>query len=228
MTRIRVLIADDHALVRSGLSLLIGKQPDLEVVGEASDGEEAIRKCLELTPDVLLLDITMPGMSGIEVLQQAREQNLPVTILVLTMHEEERLVIETLKAGALGYVPKGAADSELATAIRTVHSGEPYVHSSLVRSVVREFVHRGAESPPPAAEADDGLSRREAEVLVYIARGYANREIAGSLSLSVKTVETYKARMMEKLGLRSRVELVRYAMQRGLLAEDTPGTGDQG
>ncbi len=228
MTRIRVLIADDHALVRSGLSLLIGKQPDLEVVGEASDGEEAIRKCLELTPDVLLLDITMPGMSGIEVLQQARERNLPVAILVLTMHEEERLVIETLKAGALGYVPKGAADSELATAIRTVNSGEPYVHPSLVRSVVREFVHGVGEPPAPVADADDGLSRREAEVLGYIARGYANREIAGSLNLSVKTVETYKARMMEKLGLRSRVELVRYAMQRGLLAEDAPNAGAPG
>lgn len=226
MTRIRVLIADDHALVRSGLSLLIGKQPDLEVVGEASDGEEAIRKCLELTPDVLLLDITMPGMSGIEVLQQAREQNLPVAILVLTMHEEERLVIETLKAGALGYVPKGAADSELTTAIRTVHSGDPYVHSSLVKTVVKELVHGGGEPPAPVAETKDSLSRREAEVLGYIARGYANREIAESLNLSVKTVETYKARMMEKLGLRSRVELVRYAMQHGLLAEDAPDAGD--
>lgn len=225
MRKIKVLIADDHALVRSGLSLLIGKQPDLEVIGEAGDGIDAIRQCTELAPDVLLLDISMPGLSGIDVLRHVREQNLPVAVLMLTMHEEERLVIETLKAGALGYIPKKAADSELTTGIRAVYHGEPYVHSSLVKTVVREFVQGESEGAAAAADARDGLSRREKEVLGYIARGYANREIATSLHLSVKTIETYKARTMEKLGLTSRIELVRYAMQRGLLAEIGPDSG---
>lgn len=226
MTRIRVLIADDHAVLRSGLSMLLNAQPDMTVIGEASNGEEAVQKAIELAPDVLLLDITMPGLSGIDVIRALRNKKASLAILVLTMHEDEGYLVETLKAGASGYIPKKAADNELIGAIETVYRGEVYVYASLVKAVVDEMVHGGANHAASEAGVHERLSQRETEILGLVARGYTNQQIAGRLFLSVKTVETYKARVMEKLDLHSRVELVRYALQHGLLTTGGLPAGD--
>lgn len=220
MKKIRVLLADDHAVLRSGLKLLLGAQPDIEVVGEASDGEEAVRKSAELNPDVLLLDITMPNLGGIDALRMIKEKMPSISILILTMHEGEGYIVEALKAGASGYIPKKAADTELINAIKAVHGGEIFIYSSLTRAVVKEMI-RGGTGTKETAEADyQQLSQRETEVLTLVAQGYTNQQIADRLYLSVKTVETYKARVMEKLNLHSRVELVRYALQQELLSKD--------
>lgn len=225
MARIRVLIADDHAVLRSGLTMLLNAQPDMVVVGEASDGDEAVQRAAELAPDVLLLDITMPGSSGVAVIRAIKAKELPVAILVLTMHEDGGFVVETLKAGAMGYVPKRAADVELIAAIRAVHSGEIHIYSSLVKAAVGRMI--GGDSDGEASPSSlDYLSPRETEILSLVAQGYSNRQIATDLNLSVKTIETYKARVMEKLDLHSRVELVRYALQHGLLASQAPSPGD--
>ncbi len=223
MTKIRVLIADDHAVLRSGLSLLLNAQSDIVVVGEAGDGNEAVSKTIELNPDVLLLDITMPVMGGIEAIRAIKAKTLPVAILILTMHEDESYLLESLKAGALGYIPKKAADSELIAAIRTVHRGEAFIYSSLTKAVVREITKGDIPNKEIEADSYERLSQREREVLLLVAQGYTNQQIAAKLYLSVKTVETYKARVMEKLDLHSRVELVRYTLQRGLLKDiDNP------
>ncbi len=220
MTKIRVLIADDHAVLRAGLSMLLNAQSDMEVIGEASNSDEAVRKTVELVPDVLLLDITMPGPGGIEVIRTLKAQGLPVAILVLTMHEDEGYFRKALKSGALGYIPKKAAESELISAIRAVHRGEVFLYSSLTRALVDEVIHGGTPSKEVEADSYERLSQREREVLQLIVQGYTNQQIADRLFLSVKTVETYKARVMEKLNLHGRVELVRYALQRDLLTDE--------
>ena len=219
MTKIRVLIADDHAVLRSGLRMLLNSQPDIEVIGEASDGKQAVEKTAELSPDVLLLDLTMPGIKGIDVIRMIKAKMLPVVILVLTMHENESFLLESLKAGALGYIPKKAADTELVAAIRAVYHGEVFVHSSLTKAVVKELVHPDTFNKGPKADSYEQLSQRERETLQLVAQGYTNQDIAARLYVSTKTVETYKARVMAKLELHSRVELVRYALQRGLLTD---------
>lgn len=217
MAQIRILIADDHAVLRSGVSMLLNAQPDMGVVGEAGTGDEAIDRAEETEPDVLLLDITMPGPSGLDVIRALRDRRPSVSILVLTMHEDEGHLIKALRAGASGYIPKRAADSELVAAIRAVHRGEVYVHTSLIKAVVDEMVHGEVGWAETERAELENLSQREREVVGLVARGYANRQIAERLHLSVKTVESYKARAMEKLGLRSRVELVRYALDHSLL-----------
>ena len=217
MGKIRVLIADDHTVLRAGLSRLLNAEPDVEVIGEAGDGEEAISKTVALAPDVLLLDITMPLVGGIDVIRMVKAKNMPVAILVLTMHEDEEYLRETLKAGALGYIPKKAAEAELISAIRAVHRGEIYIYPSMVKSLVNEALYPNTSSNEMPFDSYDLLSRREKEVLRLIAQGYTNQEIAERIFLSIKTVETYKARMMEKLSVTTRAELVRYALQRGLL-----------
>ena len=219
MGKIRVLIADDHTVLRAGLSRLLNAEPDVEVIGEAGDGEEAISKTVNLAPDVLLLDITMPLVGGIDVIRMVKAKNLPVAILVLTMHEDEEYLRETLKAGALGYIPKKAAEAELISAIRAVHRGEIYIYPSMVKSLVNEALYPNTNNNEMPFDSYDLLSRREKEVLRLIAQGYTNQEIAERIFLSIKTVETYKARMMEKLSVTTRAELVRYALQRGLLSD---------
>ncbi len=220
MTKIRVLIADDHAVLRAGLSMLLNAQPDMEVIGEASNSDEAVRKTVELVPDVLLLDITMPGPGGIEVIRTLKAKGLPVAILVLTMHEDEGYFREALKSGALGYIPKKAAESELISAIRAVHRGEVFLYPSLTKNLVKELIYKGAFDKEVEADSYERLSQREREVLQLLVQGYTNQQIADRLFLGVKTVETYKARVMEKLDLHGRVELVRYALQRGLLTDE--------
>ena len=220
MTKIRILIADDHTVLRSGLRMLLNEQPDIEVIGEANDGNEAITRATELIPAVLLLDITMPGMGGIDVIRIIKAKIPEVAILVLTMHEDEGHFIEALKAGASGYIPKKAADTELIAAIRAVNRGEVFIYSSFTKAMVTRMIHGESSDKEDMVDTYKLLSQREQEVLIFVAQGYTNQQIAGQLYLSIKTVETYKARVMEKLNMRSRAELVRFALQRGLLVQE--------
>jgi two-component system, NarL family, response regulator NreC len=213
MARIRILIADDHAVLRAGLRMLIDSQKDLEVVGEASDGDEAVRKAAALRPDVALVDISMPGSSGIKAIERIREAAPATRVLVLTMHDMPAYLRAALAAGASGYVVKRAADSALLAAIRDVYRGRTALDPALAASVVQSGLRRrGATGAGPTTP----LSQREREVLELVAQGYTNQQIADHLGLSVKTVETYRARLVEKLGLQSRAELVRYALDSGL------------
>ena len=214
--KIRLLLADDHAVLRSGLRLLLSEQPDMEVVGEASDGEEAIEKARELSPDVLLLDITMPGVGGLEALDRIKKENPQIRIVVLTMHDDESYMERIMTSGGSGYVLKRAADTELLSAIRAVHQGGVYLHPSMTRALVNQLQRRTA-AQERQSHLESKLSEREREVLKLIAQGYTNKEIADMIFLSVKTVETHKAHIMDKLELRSRAELVRYALDNGLL-----------
>lgn len=221
MARIRILLADDHAVLRAGLRALITSQPDMDVVGEAGDGDEAARKAATLRPDVAIVDITMPGPGGIKTIERIRRDAPATRVLVLTMHDVPAYLRAALAAGAVGYVVKRAADSELIAAIRDVHRGRTVLDSSLATQVVQSGVRR---RPSPGGAAPSPLSPREREVLELVAQGYTNQQIADRFGLSVKTVETYRARLVEKLGLQSRAELVRYALDSGLLGGETGTT----
>ncbi len=210
---IRVLIADDHAVLRAGLRMLLDAEPDIEVVGEARDGLEVLARVRDLAPDILLLDLAMPRMGGLEVLERIREASPRTRVLILTMHEEEEYLQKALRAGSAGYVLKRAAAEELLSAIRAVYHGGVYLHPEHARQLVEDMVDRAARQREQ--EAGPPLSPREQEVLRLIALGYTNQQAAEALYLSVKTVETYRARLMAKLGLRTRAELVRYALQQG-------------
>lgn len=209
----RVLIADDHAVVRAGLRALLGAEPSLELVGEASGGVEAVELALRLRPDILLLDMSMPDQDGLAVTRQVRAQVPAARILILTVHEDVGLLREAIKAGASGYVVKRAAEAELIAAIATVLRGDLYVDPALLPSLL------GEEAPKAAAEQDtrEPLTPRESEVLRLIAQGYTNRQIGEALTLSVRTVEGHRANLSAKLGMHSRVELVRYAREHGLI-----------
>lgn len=215
-SKIRLLLADDHAVFRSGLRLLLSEQPDMEVVGEAADGEEAIQKTKELNPDILLLDITMPGMGGLEALDRIKKERPQVKIVMLTMHDDESYMERIMTSGGSGYVVKKAADTEVIQAIRVVHQGGVYLHPTMTRALVNQL-QRKAHAQERQSHLESKLSEREREVLKLIAQGYTNKEIADMIFLSVKTVETHKAHIMDKLELRSRAELVRYALDNGLL-----------
>lgn len=212
---IRILIADDHALLRAGLRKLLDTEPHLEVVGEAGDGPETLARIKELAPDIVLLDLTMPRMNGLEVLRSIRDAASRTRILVLTMHDDEGYLREVLEAGASGYVLKRAADTELLSAIRAVHEGGTFLHPAHTKLLLERMIDRQKAQLPQ--ETEPRLSPREQEILHLIALGYTNQQAADTLYLSVKTVETYRARLMAKLGLRTRADLVRYAMQKGLL-----------
>ena len=208
----RILIADDHPVLRSGLRVLLGADPDLEVVGEAGTGEETLRLAEELRPDVVLLDIGMPGESGIETVRRLKARLPALKVLFLTMHEEEGMMLEALGAGGDGYLIKRADDAEIIHAIRVVRSGDVYVHPAMTRALLSQ-----AETPERLQEPVEPLTRREIDVLRLLARGNTNRQIAELLALSVRTVESHRANLMGKLGLASRVELVTYAEEHGLL-----------
>jgi len=207
---IRVLIADDHAILRSGLRLLIGGQPDMEVVGEAGDADEAVRLARTSEPDVVTLDLGMPGGSGLAAIGRLRDAAPRARIVVLTMHEDPAFVRSALAAGATGYLAKSAADSALIGAIRAVHRGRVFIDVESAPELSPAAPGRvGAGVPAPIAT----LSGREREVLKQVAQGYTNQAIADHLGLSVKTVESYRARLMQKLGLETRAELTRLAME---------------
>ena len=212
---IRVLIADDHAVLRAGLRMLLDAEADIEVIGEAGDGAEALAKIQKLAPDVALLDITMPGMGGLEALRKIHEGSTHTRVLILTMHDDEGYLRDALRAGAAGYVLKQAADTELISAIRAVHDGGTYLHPAHTRLLLEGMIDR--EKAESLRNSASPLSAREEEVLRLVALGHTNQQVADTLYLSVKTVETYRARLMAKLGLQTRADLVRYAMQKGLL-----------
>ncbi|HEX8851042.1 MAG TPA: response regulator transcription factor [Gemmatimonadaceae bacterium] len=213
---IRVVLADDHEVVREGLKALVNAHADMRVVGEAANGEEAWRAAAALAPDVLVMDLSMPILTGAEATARIRRDCPAVKILALTVHEERLYLTQLLRAGASGYVLKRAAASELVRAVRAVAAGGTYIDPAVANELVAGYLDSEAGGEP----AHHTLSEREREVLVSIARGFSNKEIAGTLGLSVKTVETYKARVAEKLGLRSRVDIVRYASAQGWL-DDT-------
>ncbi|MBX3001000.1 MAG: response regulator transcription factor [Caldilineaceae bacterium] len=210
----RILIVDDHAILRSGLRLLIENQPNVEVVGEAESGVEALKKARALRPDLILLDLSMPDGDGLSVIPQLRRELPSTRILILTMHDDASHLRQALDAGASGYVLKKAVDQELIMAIRAVRRGETYVHSAMTQKLLEALVH------PQEAEKSDpwkALSEREFEVMRLVALGYTNAEIAEEISVSVKTVESYRARGMEKLALESRAQLVQSALKYGHL-----------
>ncbi len=210
---IKVLIADDHAIVRAGLRALLKSEPTLELVGEASGGYEAIELVSQTQPDILVLDLSMPDLDGIAVTKKIKPQFPNLRILILTVHEDEALLREAMKAGASGYILKRAAEAELISAIRIILRGDLYVDPSMVRALLTDTLKPAAArraSPEP-------LSPREKEVLKLIVQGYTNRQIGEELNISVRTVEGHRANISDKLGLHSRVELVRYAREHGLI-----------
>jgi DNA-binding NarL/FixJ family response regulator len=209
----RILLADDHVTVRHGLKLLIDSQPDMTVVSEVSDGEAAVRGALELKPDVVVMDISMPGMNGLDATKKLKQQQPNAAIITLTRHSDDAYLQELLRAGVLGYVLKQSAPTELLQAIRAAAAGEPYLDSTLAKQVTTGFLAREGR----ANHAGAVLSDREAEVLRRIASGYSNKETAARLSLSVKTVEAHKANAMRKLGLNGRIDIVKYAILKGWL-----------
>lgn len=212
----KVVIADDHAVVRSGFAMIINFQEDMEVVATAADGIEAYKMVAKHRPDILLMDLSMPpGESGLIATAKIHEDFPDTNIIILTMHDDEEYLFHVLKKGARGYVLKNSPDEQLVSAIRMVHQGGVYIHPKLASSLVREFVSQDQQ-------ADENnpyqlLSTREVEILPLVAKGYGNKEIAEMLHISVKTVEAHKAKIMEKLNLKSRPELVEYAIKKKLL-----------
>ena len=215
---IRVLLADDHTIVREGVRLCLETMGDVEVVAEAADGQEAVALTEQLRPEVVVMDLTMPGLSGIEAIRQIRAAQPDVEVVVLSVHESEPYVEQALRAGAAGYVLKRNAATELVAAVRSAHAGQAYLHPSVARRVIDSYRSRTGE-PAEASEAPahERLTPREREVLQLVVEGHTTRAIARQLSLSAKTVEHHRASLMGKLGLRGPTELVRYAIRTGLL-----------
>lgn len=216
MSSLRIFLADDHTVMREGLKSLVNAQADMEVVGEADNGRTALQKAKELQPDVVIMDVSMPELNGIKVTEQLRRTCQKIKVLVLTAHDESGYLRQLLQVGASGYVLKKAAAEELINAIRAVAAGGVYLDPTLAGKVVGGYV--GSRRLKGAPQGHD-LSEREAEVLRLVAWGYTNKEIGCYLTISVKTVETHKANILEKLDLRSRVEMVRYALRQGWLRE---------
>lgn len=217
---IRLLICDDHAVVRSGLTMLLHGRYDIEVVGEASEGDEAISLAKSVHPSVVLMDLSMPhGKDGMTASAELKKLMPEVNILILTMHDDEQYLFEAIKVGASGYILKNAPHDELVAAIQAVASGDAYLYPSATKRLMSEFMNRKTVSTVEDATYMN-LSEREKEVLGWLAKGYANKEIAQHLFISVKTVEAHKSNLMEKLGLKTRPELIKFALQKGLLQFD--------
>ena len=227
--KIRVMIADDHAILRAGLRMLVNAQADMEVVSEAPDGENAVQTAQETKPDVALLDLTMPRVGGMKALEKLARDCHETRVLILTMHDDPAYLRSALAAGASGYLLKRAVDAELLAAIRAVHRGGIFVDPRLASVLIQDVLAKrspGAGSKQPA----NILSRRELQVLGLVARGYTSAQIAKRIFVGVKTIETYRARFVEKLGLRTRSDVVRFAVQMGLLTpegleSDSDGSG---
>jgi two-component system response regulator NreC len=215
VSRLRILLVDDHPIFRAGLRTLLNTQADMEVVGEAGTGVEALEKVRELKPDVVVMDITMPDMDGLEALRQMNAEHLPSRVLVLTMHAEHEYLFQVLENGGYGYVLKQGVDSDLFEAIRTVGAGNVFLYPSATTLLLSRYLEGGR--PAQEREVYDGLSDREREVLTLTAEGFSSSEIGDQLALSPKTVETYRTRIMQKLGLQHRSQLVQYALRKGLL-----------
>ena len=215
--KIRVLLADDHTILRAGVRMMLNAQPDIEVVGEASDGRKAVAEAQRLQPDVVLMDITMPDLNGIEATRQVKRLLPEVRVLVLTMHENEEYLFQMLRAGASGYMLKEAADTELISAIRLVNSGSFYLSPSAQSMMVGDYLLRVRTGEERDSYSE--LTEREREILKLVADGLTNNQIAERLIISPKTVDTHRTHIMDKLNLHNRAELVKYAMRRGLLED---------
>jgi len=219
MGNIKVLLAEDHTIVRKGLRSLLEDEEGIEVIGEAEDGREAIKLAEKLHPDIVVMDIAMPGLNGLEATRQLRKLYPEIKILILSVYANEEYVFQTLQAGAEGYLVKKAAPSELILAIKAVHQGNSFLSPSISRTVIDEYIRRAEE----ISEGDDtfkNLTARETEVLQLIAEGRKTREIAELLYISIKTVETHRAHIMDKLGIHSTAELTQYAISKGIISSD--------
>ena len=212
--RTRILLADDHAVVRRGLRLVLDSEPDLEVIAEASDGEEAVKLGLDPAVDLAILDISMPRKTGLQAVAELSRRRPQLRTLILSMHENERYLYEALKAGASGYVPKTVADRELVEACRAAMRGQPFLYPGAQTALISDFLRRARDGEPLHEQP---LTPREQEVLKLIAESYSNRQIAEALVISEKTVERHRANILEKLGMHDRVQLTRYAIRHGLI-----------
>ena len=219
MKKLRVLLADDHKVVRDGLRLLVDGQRDMQVIGEAGNGREALRQARDLKPDVVVMDLSMPELSGLQATERLKAERPEIKVVALTVHEDPSYLLQLCKAGAVGYVLKRSAGDDLIHAIRTVAGGGLLFDPTLAS---KALTGRPGDVPKKEGLHPGDLSEREKEVLILLAWGYSNKEIAGNLGLSTKTVETYRVRIGEKLGLRSRTEIVRYALRQGWLNEGSP------
>jgi len=215
--RVKVLVVDDHAVVREGIKMVLGSDPELEVVGEASSGEEAIEKVRELEPSVVVMDIGMPGLSGFEATRRIKQSHPDVKVLALTVHDSEAYVFQMLQAGATGYVVKRAPAADVISAVKEAYRGEAVLHPSVAKLLIRDYLSR-VEKGEEASY--DLLSDREREILKLIAEGETNKEIAEMLFLSIKTVQAHRANLMRKLGMHDRTELVKYAIRKGIIGLD--------
>ncbi len=216
MDKIKILVVDDHAMMRDGIKALLGLHDDIEVVGEASEGKEAIEKVQELAPDVIIMDIAMPGMDGLEATRRITKRKTGVKVLVLTQHDNRDYILSSIKAGAAGYVPKRALGSDLITAIRGVHRGDFFLYPSATAALIDDYRQQTEEVEPY-----DRLTAREREILKLIAEGHRSREIADILFISLKTVYCHQAKIQKKLDLHNRAELIKYAIRKGLVGMDT-------
>ncbi|GIO12996.1 DNA-binding response regulator [Cohnella xylanilytica] len=217
---IRIMLVDDHIVVRTGLRMLLEGQPNLTVVADAADGDEAVRAALQCKPDVVLMDLSMPhGKDGLTATAELKKLLPDTNVLILTMHDDEEYLFRSIQAGASGYVLKSAPHEELLTAIESVSSGNAYLYPTATKRLMNEYMER-VKHGGDGSDSYETLSEREKEILSWIAKGYSNKEIAENLIISVKTVETHKAHLMEKLGLRTRPDLVKYALKKGLLNFD--------
>jgi DNA-binding NarL/FixJ family response regulator len=214
MNKVKVLIVDDHAIMRDGVRALLTVNEDIEVVGEASEGREAIKKLEQLKPDVVVMDIAMPGMDGMEATRQMVKANSKVKVLILTQHDNKEYILSAIKAGAAGFVPKRALGSELVSAIRAVSRGDSVLYPSVASTLIEDYRQRSELDPY------DRLTAREREILKLIAEGHTSQEIADLLVISLKTVLGHRTKIMEKLDIHNRTELIKYAMRKGLISID--------
>jgi len=213
MEKIRILIVDDHAIMRDGIRALLGLHDDIEIVGEASEGREAIEKARDLMPDVVVMDIAMPGMDGLEAARRIMRKIPKTKVLVLTQYDNKEYVFPVIEAGASGFISKVAASSELASGIRAVHNGDSYLSPSVTKLMIEDFQHSGRASNDPYKQ----LTNRERDVLKLVAEGHATQEIADMLVISPKTVEGHRTNLMAKLGIHNRTELIKYALRKGII-----------
>ena len=215
MSKIEVLLVDDHAIMRDGISALINLQDDIEIVGEASEGKEAIEKARELVPDVVIMDISMPEMDGLEATRRIKRRNPSVKVLVLTQHDNREYILSTIKSGSDGYLPKRALGSELVAAIRAIHQGHSFLYPTAAGILLEDY-RRQVEKEPY-----DRLTEREREVFRLIADGHTSRQIADMFFISLKTIHNHRAKIMEKLNIHNKSELIKYAILKGLITIDS-------
>ena len=215
MSKIRVFLADDHQLFREGIRSLLGRAQDIEIVGEAGDGQDAVAKVKTLLPDVVLMDISMPGINGLEAAAQIREAAPSVKVLILTVHETNQYVSQMLQVGAAGYVVKSVSSTDLVSAVRAVYQGNVYLYPSIARMIIQDYLKQAATGQESSL---DGLTTRETEILKLIAAEHRNKEIADLLGISLKTVQAHRTSLMMKLGLHDRTQVVKYAIRKGLIS----------